>query len=66
MFNGNHSADRNGAGERPVVGQLDAEALDVKQAGCCYQAQADGIPCLHPECVCETCGHSLLQVQVRR
>lgn len=32
-----------------------------KQTGCCDEAQADGIPCPHPSCDCETCAQSNLR-----
>lgn len=32
-----------------------------KQTGCCDEAQADGIPCPHPSCDCETCAQSRLR-----
>ena len=49
-------ADGNGSvPRRERKRRTQSSWMDVKQTGCCSDAQADGVPCDAVDCNCESC-----------
>jgi hypothetical protein len=66
MHDSDSDAAGNGNGDGSTFWAPTPHITDRKQTGCCYEAQADGVPCQCPDTACEFCLRSMLFSELDR